>query len=594
MHVLEQYFMLFDRYADKGQIQVPSEVSLEQVAEALYCTTRNAKLVLRKLSDDGLIEWTAGRGRGNRSRLAFLMNKENLLVDSAQRLAEDGDYKRAFDLLHSYGEGTSANRRFMEWLDDSFGLRKEQGEELDIFRLPSFKPIITLDPSDSYFAVTAHMVRQLFDTLVHYDLAAGRIAPGIAHYWESNEEATVWAFHLRKGILFHNGKELTADDVEYTVERMRQGRRNSWILRSLNHVEVVSARVIRFHLNKPNYLFLRFLCTVALSILPKELAGQSESQFWRRPIGTGPFMVDEWSEARLIMHANPNYYQGRPHLDRVDIIVIPTRNSIGSAMRSVDWQQLLCDKELRDITPENGWVQVEAIGSHFNMLTWNMKKEGPHQSADFRRAVDLLIDRNRMIRELGEYRDYCAYGFFTDKNASRHATSGAADKEAAGTLLRSAGYKGEAVHIYTYGTHDRDAEWVQSRCLEAGINVHVHVETMDRIRDAFEEADGLLHALVFPEAEVCLIENYEQNGSFVKEFLDPSLADYVIETIDMALACKEQEERRAVLSEIEARLREEAQLMFLLGLKFQTNVHPSFKGVGFNSLGWIDFKHVWR
>lgn len=592
MYVLEQYFMLFERFA-LGQSRAASEASLEQVAEALYCTTRNAKLVLRKLSEDGLIEWTAGRGRGNRSKLAFLMDKEQLLVDTAQRFAEEGDYKRAFDLLQSYGEGTAANRRFMEWLDDSFGFRKEHGEELDTFRLPSYRAIITLDPAEAFFSNTAHMARQLFDTLVQYDSAADRIVPGIAHYWECNEEATIWSFYLRKGVLFHNGKELTATDIAFTVNRMRHSR-NSWLVRSLSHVEVVSARVIRFYLSKPNYLFLRFLCTVAMSIVPSELAGQPENQYWRRPIGTGPFMVHEWTEGRFVMHANPYYYQGRPYLDCVDIVLIPHNHSSDGAMITTDWRQLLSEKEPKDITPDNGWIHIEESGSHFNLLSWNLKKAGPQQSSDFRRAIDLLIDRKQMLQELGGQRDYCAQGFFTDRNTAYAAEHTEADMETVMQLLREANYDGQSVHILTYGNHSMDAEWIRRRCEQAGINVQIRIETMETIADVVHEADGIVYTLGLPEAEVCLIENYEQDGSFVKEFLDPKTASYVIETIDKALACKSREERMALLSQIEARLRDEAQLLFLLGLKYETNVHSSFKGVVFNSIGWIDFKHVWR
>jgi len=595
MRVIEQYLNLYDRFAEGEHSGIAVEVSLEEAAGALYCTTRNAKLVLRRLCEDGFIQREAGRGRGNRSKLYFLMNKEDLLVDTAQRLAEKGDYQKAFELLQSYGGATSANRRFMEWLDDSFGFHTEEGEERDIFRFPSFVPILTIDPAEAYFAVTGHMIRQLFDSLLYYDAVEDRIMPGIAHYWESNEQATEFTLHLRKGILFHNGRELTSADVAFTLNRVQPGKRNSWIMRSVSHIETPSKRIVNIYLNKPNFLFLRFLCSVTLSILPNEYAGQSELQFWKRPIGTGPFMVQEWTEASFTMHANPYYFQGRPHLDSVEMVVIPQHYAAAVEMKTKGWRQLLYEKEqFSDLASDNEWLQKEANVSYFSLLIWNMKKDGPQQSLAFRHAIDLLIDRGRMIQELGDHRDYPALGFFTNKSTALHQKYDESNYKLAINLLREANYNGECIHLYAYGTHALDAEWITKRCKEAGVHVQLHTVSMDLGIDAYDKADGFIQAQVFPEAEVCLIEYYEQEGSFMREYALPSLGGYVESMIDRALACKDTEERKTVLGEIETTLKAEFKLLFLLSLKFQSPVHPSFKGVDFTSLGWIDFKHVWR
>lgn len=589
MQLLDQYLTLYKRFAANGDGDAFAEASLGQVAEALYCTERNAKLVLRKLLQEGLIEWQAGRGRGNRSRLAFLGDKEELLFGVSREYAERGEFNKDYDLLRKHGIDTVANERFVDWMNGQFGICKEQGGGNDVLRLPIYQSIVTVDPAETFYSLSGHMILQLFDRLVQYETESGKIVPAIAHYWESNQDGGEWTLHLRKGILFHNGKELTAADVVFSMLRLKKGHRNSWITRALDRVEALSPSIVKFYLNKPNHLFLRYLCSAVMSIVPHDLAGETEERFWRQPIGTGPFQMKEWTEDRTILNANPHYYQGRPHLDSVHIIIMPQDDIFGRKTEEMSWQQLLCMPDQRVIKPENGWVQKESENYCTSVLTWNLNKEGPQQSAAFRRAIDMLIDRNAMIEELGGYREHEATGFFF--NSGRHAFR---DPNASRQLLEQAGYAGEPVTICTYGTHVKDVDWIQRCCAEAGVEVRVLTTTNDRIHDILNEADGIIHALVFPEEEVCLIENYEQDGSFVHELQDPEMLEWIENRIDKALAHERSEVRQAIYSEIEDRLRVEARVLFLLHRKFYTNYHPSFRGVALNSFGWIDFKDIWH
>ena len=90
----EQFFMLHQKLAVNAPANTATEVTLEQIAETLYCTTRNAKLVIRKLEEKSWIIWKAGRGRGNRSKLTFLADQADLLQEAAQQLALKGNIGR--------------------------------------------------------------------------------------------------------------------------------------------------------------------------------------------------------------------------------------------------------------------------------------------------------------------------------------------------------------------------------------------------------------------------------------------------------------------------------------------------------------------
>ncbi|QAY68133.1 SgrR family transcriptional regulator [Paenibacillus protaetiae] len=592
MQTLERYFTLYERFGKESAPGTPCEVSLGQIAEALFCTERNAKLIVRKLSDEGLICWQAGRGRGNRSRLTFKQDRAELLLVEAKAFAESGEYKKAFELLRLYGGSTGAGERFLEWMNGRFGFGKEQAEGRDVLRLPVYEPILTLDPAEAMFSLSGHLAIQLFDRLVQYDHESCKIVPALAHYWESAADGREWTFYLRKGIPFHNGKELTAADVVFTLNRLR-GKRNSWIVRLVEQVEELSPRVVQIRLSKPNRLFLRFLCSVSMSVLPLHLAGQTEEQFWRLPVGTGPFRVERRSDERIVLQANAHYYLGRPHLDSVDIVVMP---QAAKRPETWSWQQLLREPDQREVKPENSWAKKESESCCTLLLTWNMNKEGLHQHAAFRHAVDRLLDRTAMVAELGPNRAYAAEGYFYNGAGS----SCSRDEENSGEvpaireLLKEAGHDGTPVTLLTYNSHEAEAKWMVRRCTEAGIPMRIEVVSIDKVHEALSGADAIMHAIVFPEQEVCLIENYEQEGSFFKEYQPSGFLEWIKAKIDQAIGLEPAAERQAAFAAIENRLKAEARVSFLLHTKFYTNYHSSFKGVGFNQNGWVDFKDVWR
>lgn len=589
----ERYLDLYRRFAGTAGIGNPVEVSLEELSAALYCTTRNVKLVLRKMEDDGWIQWLPGRGRGNRSRLVFHSEKDELMLDISRKMAQRGDYKQAFELIHTYGDvGSTVKERFAEWLDLHFGYRKETPDgkrEVDTLRLPVHTPILTLDPAEVYNAFDAHMMRQIYDRLVQYDPAAGRVFPALAHAWECNADATVWQFHLRKGVRFHHGRELSTDDVIFTLERLRHGKPHSWMLRNLVSLEAVGSRTIRIELSKPNRIFHRFMSSAAVSILPREWVQKDEKSFWKNPVGTGPFMVTEWTRDRLVMAAHTEYFMGRAHLDGVVIAFMPSEHG-DCSKRS--WEKLIWDHKLQDMKPEEEWLTVETLCKGCTLLAWNMSREGPHRSPDFRKAIDLLMDRSAMVRELGDDRMYIAQGFRPDEDTPNRKDF--SDVEGAKALLRKAGYDGSPITIYARGTHAEDANWIRRRCADHGIPIEVVSPDKSQadVHD-YTRADAIMYGLIFAEDDVCEIETYEQAGSYLREYLEPGMREWARGKVDLALAGRTADERRVYLEEIEARLREEANVIFLLHKKTNTSYHPGIKGVTMSPLGWIDFKGVW-
>lgn len=598
MLVAERYLTLYDRFGGENSNGEPVVATLEELADALFCTPRNAKLVLKKLEEDCLVNWLPGRGRGNRSHLIFKVHKEDFLLNLATSKADVGDYRTSFEVLSSYGEGTEAKIKFLEWLKGRFGYQKETVRgltECDTLRFPVYRSVQTLDPAKVNYAFDSHIIQQIFDRLVTYDETVDRIVPGIAHAWNADSQAMEWTFYLRKGVLFHSGRELTSQDVVYTFERLHSlNMPNRWMMRSLLVVEALGPRTVRFVLSQPNRIFDRFLCAAASSILPLDLEGQSEEDYWRLPTGTGPFQLVSFSPHRIELVANTSYYAGRPYLDGVDIIIMPEdcqqMSTIGlpSVMQTQDG-----DKSVQEENPDEKWQALVRLCNGCTMMTWNGNKQGWTQNETFRKAVRLMLDPVAMQAELGGERVLPAYSL-RPEDSIQYERQTATVPEIYHALSQS-GYDGTELLLVVHEKYERDGRWIAARMHSFGIAVELFLADWSQVIDPeiISSADFTISGIILAEDDVCEIDMYEHEECISSTYLAPSLKSWILAQIDLALGSDSAQARRSHLRDIETRLREECHIIFLHHRRLNTFMHPSVRGASFNSNGWIDFKQIW-
>ncbi|MEK0313936.1 ABC transporter substrate-binding protein [Cohnella sp. 56] len=598
MLTAERYLTLYDRFG-VASAGLPVEATLEELAETLFCTPRNAKLVLKKLEEEGLIAWLPGRGRGNRSRLAFKADKEDYLVALATSNAENGNYRIAFELLETYGGSTEARTRFVQWLNGRFGLHQETvggHEDCDTLRFPVYRTVQTLDPGQVNYAFDAHLLEHIFDRLVTYDEQLERIVPSVAHTWSSDESATVWTFHLRKGVLFHNGRELTAEDVAFSFERLRRpGTANRWIVRSLDAVEIVGPRCIRFLLHKPNFIFDRFLCATATSILPRNYGGMSEEDYWLLPCGSGPFLLLSLSDHRIELSAHRAYFAERPLLDGVDIVILPedcrelSTFGLPSILQTHDSDPLHPLKS----APSPDWQSLARLCKGCTLLTWNTNKAGWQQHETFRRAVFLMANRERMIADLGGERALAAYAI-RPEDSLKYMPRAVSDEDIR-TMLEGTGYDGQPLRLLVHDKYEMDGRWFANRIGQFGIPCKLVVAGWKEIDfpELINGCDFTFSGLVIAEDEICEIDFYEHEACVMNYYLDKGIKAWIVDRIDEALASPHAQDRWRIMRVIETRLRDEYYICFLHHRRLNTILHPSVKGAAFGSNGWIDFRRIW-
>ncbi|MBN1550879.1 ABC transporter substrate-binding protein [bacterium] len=206
------------------------------------------------------------------------------------------------------------------------------------FRLATDPP--TLDPALSTDTTSGAVVLKIFDGLVQFDPQTMHVIPAVADHYDISEDGRTYTFYLRKNILFHNGRNVTAEDVKYSFERTLDPRTKSprtWVLdqirgsdafikreaEDVEGIEIVNTYTVKIHLSEPFAPFLAQLCMEAASLVPREECERWGSDFKSHPVGCGPFKFVQWKRAvDIVLEANRDYYDGAPYIDRVRFKVI--------------------------------------------------------------------------------------------------------------------------------------------------------------------------------------------------------------------------------------------------------------------------------
>ncbi|MGP8306798.1 SgrR family transcriptional regulator [Vibrio sp. YIC-376] len=296
-----QFETLFEKFAGND-----TEVQLEDITETLFCTRRNARIVLNKLEEEGWIEWHPAAGRGKLSKLVFKRNRSDVSENLARRYLDEGKIGQALEALDN--DAT----RLTQVIQGYLGLQHRQGEQ--VIRLPYYRPLAMLNPQKPMRRSEQHIARQVFSGLTRLD-EHEQLKPDLAHTWESLSD-THWRFYLRRGVRFHNGELLTTDCVLESIQSLSN-------LNLFAHISKVSSPqpwTIDIELMRPDrYLPLALSESQAKILLPKSLRTED---FDREPVGTGPFQVKVNDDKRLILTAFDGYFGFRPLLDQVEVWVI--------------------------------------------------------------------------------------------------------------------------------------------------------------------------------------------------------------------------------------------------------------------------------
>ncbi|TCP58035.1 MarR-like DNA-binding transcriptional regulator SgrR of sgrS sRNA [Tumebacillus sp. BK434] len=559
-------------------------ITLEEIAAILCCTPRNAKLIVKRLAEQNWMHWQPGRGRGHTSLVTLQILPADLLFSLAQELVRTGDIRAANELIGQYAPNLPALRtRYQSWLASHFGFHAGGASGApDILRITHSNPLDHLDPALCILRSETHLVKHIFDTLVRRDPASGDIRPHLAHHWEISADGTVYTFYLRKSVLFHNGTALTARDAAFTMERMQRESFFPWMFSGVVQVQATGDLTLLVKLDAPNQLFLHFLSSERAAIVPAEYCRQIGADFPRLPVGSGPFKVIRNDDAMLVLEAFTPYFRERAWLDRIEIWFM-TEPSVQSTLQ---YNQ-----------PTPGWASSGQLERSFQMLTFNLNKQGPQLHPAFREALSLALDRCRLIEDLGGTRHAPATRFDVRLEPDVPAAA-PPDPGRIRQLLAESGYDGTPLLLSTYfdDDHIEDADWIQRQCALYGIPLTIRplpyreMITAENIAASDLILDG---ATMEDDTEMSYLDLLQTRSSFLADHLSPEQRRRNAATIHKLLQKSDRAERLALLQEIEAELLESHAVLPLYRLFITVSTRPELHGVSLNSQGWVDYRNLW-
>jgi len=195
------------------------------------------------------------------------------------------------------------------------------------------------DPARVQDGDTIDLLQNIFEGLVTWseEKDGNKIVPNLAQSWDVSADGRTYTFHLKHGLKFHNGREMTADDVAFSLNRavapsMASSTVDDYLspiegyadshsgkTPQLSGVRVIDKYTVAITTDKPRPYFLGDLTYPAAFIVAKEAAGTSKMTKLAQMVGTGPFMVDSYTEGQVFkLKGFKDYHERAPHIDGID------------------------------------------------------------------------------------------------------------------------------------------------------------------------------------------------------------------------------------------------------------------------------------
>ncbi len=242
------------------------------------------------------------------------------------------------------------------------------------------------------------MFRGLFKVNANNDLVAD-----MARDWHIAPDGMKYTILLRSGIKWHDGAPFTAEDVKFTIEAIQNPKNHSGLrkdLESIAKVDVADPLTVQIILNKP---LASLLSKLKIGIIPKHILEGKDfntDEFnSTRPVGTGPFKFKEWKRGEyLVLDANPDYYGGRPKLDRVIYKFLPDPNVrlVQLKKGEVDVAELT-PKQVSAIKPSDD-IDLEVVDTaDYRVMMFNMR-DPLLQDVRLRQAIQYATDRQALVQ----------------------------------------------------------------------------------------------------------------------------------------------------------------------------------------------------
>ena len=269
--------------------------------------------------------------------------------------------------------------------------QKEKSKEESI-RTVSTVDIDSLNPYQVVSSASEQILLNVFEGLIMPGVD-GTVVPALAESYEISEDGKTYTFSIRKGVKFHNGNNMDIKDVEFSLNYMSGKLGNNpteALFENIEKIEILDDSHIAIHLSKPDSSFIYYMKE---AIVPDE----NKDHLKDIAIGTGPYKIAGYQkEQKLVLSKNEEYWGEKAKISTVTILISP--NSETNFLKLLSGEiNFLTNIDPKRI-PELDKYQILSSPSNLCLILSLNPKEKPFDDIEVRKAINLAIDKNKVIQ----------------------------------------------------------------------------------------------------------------------------------------------------------------------------------------------------
>ncbi len=481
---------------------------------------------------------------------------------------------------------------------------------------------VTLDPGMSRDTNSNNLIRELFVGLLQAG-EDGKPIPALASTWHLEADGRTYTFLLREDVYFHHGRQVESQDIKYSIERLlRPGSKSphgglfaaivgasefsQGQAADVKGIRLLGRFKLSIELAAPNLVFLSTLANLAASVLPKEIVEKlGDEQFSRQPVGCGPFVFGNWVQGQqLELRANPNYFEGRPYVDRVLVRIYPGNDALLQAFFKGEVGHLRIDSTGYELLQQHqqyrsSAVEMTPVDVQYCAL---MCTKPPFDNQLVRQAACYAFDRAKYLREVLKGQAVLSNGPLPPSFTGITSGGYPYDPEKGKALMRQAGYgngyPGEVIlHVRANNTEQAArAEAIAADLGRIGLKIKivtlpwtelVKPENMAKCHMFLMAATGG-HAEGAPYLGPYFHSHSIGKGNRVS-YHNPT----VDQLLDEAETIANPQRRKDVYVQAHKMISDDAPFMFLFHPQNYVARQPEVKGLRAGSGGEVPLKYVW-
>lgn len=376
-----------------------------------------------------------------------------------------------------------------------------KGQYGGTFRIYIHEPV-SLDPPNSYESEGIQVIKQVWDGLFDYNPETLKVEPALCESYDISDDGLVYTFNLRKGVKFHSGREVKAQDFVYSWSRAAYKETASYLAYhlspivgydecqegtsdTLSGVKAIDDYTLQVTLRYPYADFINTLGHVVFYPVAKEDIEKWGDQYTEHINGTGPFKFVKWEHDQYIeLERNDDYWAGKPYLDKVKYVIFADEDTAFLEFKAGNLEYAMIPQGKVQATLEDPKWKDQVIIKPLLALYYygmNVETEPFKDNLALREAICYLIDRQNICDVIGEGVPTPATGFVPPgiPGFQENAMEFTYDPEKAKEKLAEAGYpNGEGLPTLKLGFnigagHEQIAEAIQADAKDIGINMEV-------------------------------------------------------------------------------------------------------------------------